>query len=151
MDATLVSAMAGVLGSLVGGSATVATAWVTQATLNRRELMIAEIRQREGLYGEFIRECSKLVMDSFSRTLDEPATLVSLYELLNRIRLSASDPVLAQAEEVKKRIVEQYFGANRSVEDLRALARSGGNDPLRSFGQACRSELKAMRRTSATS
>ena len=43
MDATLVSAMAGVLGSLVGGSATVATAWVTQATLNRRELMIAEL------------------------------------------------------------------------------------------------------------
>ena len=145
MDATIVSAMAGVFGSLVGGSATVATAWVTQNTLSRRELVGAEIRQREALYGEFIRECSKLVMDSFSRTLEEPEKLVAMYELLNRIRLSASDPVLAQAEAVKQRIVEQYFGPNRSVEDLHALARLRGNDPLWSFAQACRSELKAMR------
>ena len=33
MDVTIVSAMAGVFGSLVGGSATVATAWITQKTL----------------------------------------------------------------------------------------------------------------------
>ena len=39
MDATIVSAMAGVLGSLVGGSATVATAWITQRTLSKRELL----------------------------------------------------------------------------------------------------------------
>ena len=38
MDATIGSAMAGVFGSLVGGSATVATAWITQKTLSRREL-----------------------------------------------------------------------------------------------------------------
>ena len=145
MPATMMTAMAGVLGSLVGGSASVATAWVTQRTRSRREIMGAEIRQREALYGEFIRECSKLVMDSFSRTLDEPEKLVSMYELLNRIRLSASDPVLAQAESVKQRIVEQYFGPNRSVEDLHALARLRGNDPLWSFGEACRAELKAMR------
>ena len=62
MDATIVSAMAGVFGSLVGGSATVATAWITQKTLSKRELIGAEIRRRETLYGEFIRECSRLVM-----------------------------------------------------------------------------------------
>jgi hypothetical protein len=39
MDATLVSAMAGVFGSLVGGSASVATAWITQKTMNKRELL----------------------------------------------------------------------------------------------------------------
>ena len=42
-----VSAIAGVFGSLVGGSATVATAWITQKTLNKRELIGAEIRARE--------------------------------------------------------------------------------------------------------
>jgi len=65
MDAAIVSAMAAVFGSLVGGSATVATAWVTQKTLSKRELIGADIRHREMLYGGFIRECSKLVMDSF--------------------------------------------------------------------------------------
>jgi hypothetical protein len=88
MDPAIVSAMAAVLGSLVGGSATVATAWVTQRTLSKRELLGAEIRKREMLYGEFISASSKLVMDSFERTLDKPEKLLCVYELLNRIRLS---------------------------------------------------------------
>jgi hypothetical protein len=54
MDTTILSGMAGVLGSLVGGSATVATAWITQRTLNRRELLAGETSKRESLYGEFI-------------------------------------------------------------------------------------------------
>jgi len=35
--------MAGVLGSLVGGSASVATTWMAQRTLNRRELVREEM------------------------------------------------------------------------------------------------------------
>ena len=123
MDATIVSAMAAVFGSLVGGSATVATAWVTQKTLSKRELIGAEIRRRETLYGEFIREGSRLVMDSFVRTLDKPEMLLSLYELLNRIRLSASDAVLAEADHVLRQITEQYFSTNLSVEEMRELVR----------------------------
>ena len=147
MDATIVSAMAGVFGSLVGGSATVATAWITQKTLSKRELLGAEIRHRETLYGEFIREGSRLVMDSFVRTLDKPEMLLSLYELLNRIRLSASDAVLAEADHVLRQITEQYFSTNLSVEEMRALVWSGSADPLKSFGEACRVELKSMRAT----
>jgi hypothetical protein len=147
MDATIVTAMAGVGGSLVGGSATVATAWITQRTLNKRELIGAQIRQREALYGEFIRECSRLVMDSFVHTLDKPETVLPMYELLNRIRLSASDAVLAEAEHVLRQITEQYFSANLTLEEMRALVRSGSADPLKSFGEACRVELKSMRAT----
>ena len=77
MDATIVSAMAAVLGSLVGGSATVATTWITQRTLSKRELLGMEIRTRQTLYGEFIRECSKLVIDSFTHTLDKPENVVA--------------------------------------------------------------------------
>ena len=145
MDVTIVSAMAGVFGSLVGGSATVATAWITQKTLSKRELIGAEIRRRETLYGEFIRECSRLVMDSFVHTLDKPETVLPVYELINRIRLSASDAVLAQAEDLMRHITEQYFSTNLSVDDMRALVRAGSADPLKSFGEACRIELQSMR------
>ena len=147
MDSTIVTAMAAVLGSLVGGSATVATAWITQRTLSKRELMRAEIRTRETLYGEFICACSKLVIDSFERTLDKPETLLPAYELLNRIRLCASAAVLAEGERVLQRITEQYFSPNLSDEQLRALVRSGAADadPLKSFGEACRIELKSIR------
>ena len=82
MDPAIVSAMAAVFGSLVGGSATVVTAWVTQRTLSKRELLGAEIRTRQTLYGEFIRECSKLVVDSSTHTLDKPETLLPVYEVL---------------------------------------------------------------------
>jgi hypothetical protein len=147
MDPAIVSAMAAVFGSFVGGSATFATAWITQRTRSKRELIAAEIHARETLYGEFIRACSKLVVDSFERTLDKPETLLPAYELLNRIRLCASDAVLAEAEQVLQRITEQYFAPNLSVEEIRALVRSGGADadPLKSFGEACRIELKSIR------
>jgi hypothetical protein len=49
---------------LLVGSATFATAWITQRTSSKRELIRAEINSRETLYGEFIRACSKLVVDS---------------------------------------------------------------------------------------
>jgi hypothetical protein len=145
MDATIVSAMAAVMGSLVGGCATAATAWVTQSTLGKHELIGAEIRYREALYGDFIRESSKQVLASLERTLDKPETLLPVYELINRIRVSASDAVLAEAEHVLQRIMEQYFEPNLSVEEVRALARSANGDPLKSFGEACRAELKSMR------
>jgi hypothetical protein len=141
MDTALVSALAAVLGSLVGGSATVATAWVTQRTHNRYERMDAELRLRESLYTEFIRESSKLVVDSFAHELESPETLVTVYELINRIRLSASDTVLAEAEEALRQITEQYFSPNLSIEDFRELVRLGTADPIKRFGEACRREL----------
>lgn len=144
MDATLVGAMAGVLGSLVGGSATVATAWLTQRTQGKRELTRAEIRKHEALYGEFINECSRLLMDALTHQLESPEKLLPVYALVNRIRLCASDAVLAEAENVTRRITDQYFSPNVSTEEIRALARAQGADPLKSFGEACRAELESM-------
>ena len=71
--------------------------------------------------------------------------LLSVYELINRIRLSASDAVLAEAEHVLQRIMEQYFAPNLSLEEVRALATSASSDPLKAFGEACRAELNSMR------
>ena len=145
MDAPLFSLAAGLLGSVIGGSATIGTSWVAQKTLNKRELVRDEIRKRETLYGEFIAECAKLLVDAFTHTLDKPDTLLPLYALINRLRLSASQPVLAEAEQLLARITEQYFSRPLTLEEMRALTRSRDADPLKSFGEACRVELKSMR------
>jgi hypothetical protein len=145
MDTTLVSLGFGLIGSLIGGSATVGTAWVAQKTLSRRELVRDEIRKREALYGEFIAECTKLIMDAFLHTLENPETLLPVYALINRIRLSASPAVLAEVERLVARITDQYFSSNLTVDELRQLARSDGADPLRTFGEVCRAELESMR------
>src|SRR5690349_15166431 len=130
---------------VIGGSATVATAWVTQKTLNRRELIRVEVGKRESLYGEFIAECSRLLVDALTHTLEKPDTLLSGYALLNRIRLCASPVVLAEAERLLRRITDQYFSQNLSLEHVRQIVRSDDADPLHAFGEACRAELLAMR------
>jgi hypothetical protein len=144
MDTTIVTALAGIVGSLCGGSASVATAWVTHKTRARRDVLRAEFNKREALYGEFINECSKRVMDSLERNLDKPERLLSIYALLNRIRLCASDAVLTQAIGLVKLIMEQYFAPNVSVEEFHERVHNEGIDPLKAFSEACRRELMSM-------
>ncbi len=146
MDVAWVGAMAGVLGSLVGGSASIATAWLTQRSQNVRELVRDEMHKREALYGEFVGECAKLLMDAFTHTLEKPETLLRAYALINRIRLCASPAVLNEAERLMVRITDQYFSSNLTVEELRRVARSTEADPMRPFGEACRAELGSMRK-----
>lgn len=145
MDTNVLTAMSGVLGSLVGGSATVATTWITQRTVNRRELIQGDITKREMLYGEFIAECAKLTVDAFTHQLDKPETLIPLYALINRIRLRASQPVLTEAEHLLRYITERYFARNLTVDEMRQLATSANADPIKAFGEACRTELKSIR------
>jgi hypothetical protein len=144
MDTTIVTALAGILGSLTGGSASVATAWVAQKARNKRVALRAELSRRETLYGEFINECSKRVMDSLERNLDKPETLLSIYALLNRIRLCASDTVLTHAVDLVKFIMEQYFEPNVSIEEFHERVQNAGIDPLKAFSEACRRELMLL-------
>ena len=146
MDLSSIGALSGVLGALVGGSASIATAWMTQRSQSHRELVRDEVHKREALYGEFVGECAKLLMDAFTHGLERPETLLPAYALVNRIRLCASPVVLAEAERLMVRVTEQYFSSNLSVEDLRGLARSTEADPIRPFGEACRAEISAMRK-----
>ena len=134
----------------MGVSATVAIAWINQKTLNQRELLREEIRTREALYGEFIGECARLLVDAFQHTLERPETLLPAYALLNRIRMCASHEVLAAADRLLGRITDQYVSSNLSAQELFQLARSAKTDPLKEFGEACRAELKGIRAALST-
>jgi len=144
MDTATISALSAVLGSLVGGTATAATTWMSQRALNRSKQIKDEMRRRESLYGEFISECAKLAVDALAHSLEKPETLLPAYALLNRVRLTASPPVLSMAEGLLARITDQYFAGNLTVDELRVLARSDKADPLKPFGDACRAELASM-------
>ena len=153
MDPAIVSALSAVLGSAVGGSATLATAWVTQKTQSRLKVVGAEIRKRETLYGEFIVECSRLLIDALDHTIDRPDKLLQIYALQNRIRLTSSDAVVTAADQTLRRILKQYFEENFTQESLRGALklevtndRVKDDDPLKPFSQACRNELRALQR-----
>ena len=146
LDPSLVSAFAALAGSLVGGSATIATAWVTQKTQSKEARIKSEIASREELYAGFIAECSRLVIDSLDHSLDDTAKLMQVYALRNRIRLVGSDRVDQSADETERNIVTQYLKPQLTREEFHQMALAQGNDPLRPFADACRDELKAMRR-----
>jgi hypothetical protein len=59
MNPNLITALAGVLGSLSGASAAIATTWISQKSQTIRERAKSKTRKRETLYREFhYRSCA---------------------------------------------------------------------------------------------
>jgi hypothetical protein len=132
MDSTSIAAVAAVVGSVVGAAATIGTTWITQRTQIARSKIETKLRDRETLYGEFITEASRLIVDALTHQLEQPATLVTLYGILGRIRLVATDPVLGAAETCCLQIVDLYARPNMTVDQIRATFENGQIAPLRS-------------------
>ena len=144
MDPAVLGALSAILGSAVGGSASIATAWLTQRTQGRRATVEAEVRKRERLYADFISEGSKLLIEALDHGLDGPQKLLRLYSLVNRIRLVCSDEVRGAADNAATRIIERYFAPNLSPEEMRQLVLTRADDPLKDFSEACRIELRTL-------
>jgi hypothetical protein len=145
MDASIITAVAALTGSLVGGLTTFATSWFTHRYQATRERTAKEIAKRETLYGDFINEATRVGIDAIQRDIDSLSELTQLLALINRIRLTSSDEVLATAEAVLIEIGELYIGGNKTPREVFEEARKQGNptpDPLRAFSEACRRELQ---------
>jgi hypothetical protein len=142
MDANLITGLAGVLGSISGASAAIATTWISQKSQTVRERAKWETRKRETLYGDFITEASHLIADAIDHSLDKPETLVKLYANLGRIRLVSSDAVLVAAEECCDRIVDLYGQPNMTIDEIFTTLRSKELEFFKRFSDACRVELR---------
>ena len=142
MDASSLSAMSALLGSVVGASASVATTWIGQKYSGRQERMREHVRQRELLYGEFIAEASRLQLDSFGHQLESAQAAVKIVAVVNRIRLVAGDTVIAAAERCVDEIIESYFAPDLTLAELHERQPWRKRDPLREFSEACRREMK---------
>ena len=94
------------------------------AKRTQRDLLNRQISQRETLYSDFINEASRIYAKSVTHGIENMDELVSLYALVSRIRLMATEPVfLYQLRKVfVKRIVEHYGEPNLTVEQLRSAA-----------------------------
>jgi len=144
MDSTLMTAIAAGLGSMTGASATIVTTFLTQRTQRLRANAEWQLRVRESLYGEFVKEASRLWVDALVHSLDQPEQLVALYGILSRIRLVAGTDVLTKAEVCCRRILEVYRQPNLTSDQIRAAFEADKLDPLKEFSAACRTELLAM-------
>jgi hypothetical protein len=144
MNYAVISALAAFGGSSGGALARVLSSYVQQRSVAQREFSNRQIAERETLYSDFIQEASRLYGISIAHALEDLNGLVSLYALVSRIRLFASEPVVQAAELFVKRIVQHYGEPNLTVEEIRAAALSARADPLAVFSLACRKELRGI-------
>ena len=79
---------------------------MTQRTVNRRELLQTEIRKREALYADFIAECGKFIVDSYTHTLDKPETVLSLADRVIVLKRGAVVREFANEQISKDRLLE---------------------------------------------
>ncbi|WNL46466.1 hypothetical protein RKE25_02185 [Dyella sp. BiH032] len=142
MDASYISAFAGLTGAAIGGLTSFATSWLTQQYQLTDKNRQAEWSKREQLFSAFIVEASKRYGDALSHEKDDVGDLVRLYALVGRIRLVASREVVTEAEKAMNLVIQAYLAPNRSLHELKELVDQGGVQFLMAFGEACRVELE---------
>ena len=144
MDAAIITALAAVSGSIVGGLASFATTYFTQRNQAHRDFLSRDVAHREELYAQFIKEATNLYVDSLDKPLTNPTALIGVFSLVGRIRLTAGDKVLLAAETVMDTIVDSYNRPPIKFEEVYKVWRKEHIDPLKEFTEACREELKRM-------
>ena len=149
MDTAWISAFSAVMGSLVGAFTSFVTTYANQRAQYKRDFLSRQFSQRETLYAEFINEAARLTIDSLEHQMENPSSLVTIYALANRIRLSSSEEVVQAATSAIETIVEAYRRPTLTAEQIRQGAYLELKDPVKEFGEACRNELKRLYRAAS--
>ena len=145
MDANYFSALAGLAGAAIGGMTSFGSSWLNQRAQLRVQMLAAARKQRETLYVDFIKEGSRLYADALSHERDEITDLVNLYAIVAHLRMVSSAKIVDAAEAIVDAVIEAYRSPNRTLSEMRELAETGGLEPFREFGRACREELSRYR------
>jgi hypothetical protein len=144
MNSAYITAFAALAGSLIGGFTTFAAAWVTQRQQANLQWLLQEKTRRQELYQQFIEEASKSYVDALIHDQTALAPLVSLYALVNRMRIVSAPRIAERADKFVRMIVDTYTLPNKTLPELRAMMESGALDPLRDFSEMCRDELSEL-------
>ncbi|MGY4629977.1 hypothetical protein [Bradyrhizobium sp. USDA 4486] len=139
MTTMYIPALAAFGGSAFGAISTIMSAWFSRRRRLRDRDHARSFEKRERLYKNFIEEASRLYADALVSDRAEIPQLVGLYTLVGRMRILSSDDVVHAAERTSRLIIETYVSPNRAFVDLPNFIDE--MDPLRDFGEACRSEL----------
>ncbi len=145
MEASLVTALAALIGAAIGGFASVIASWLTQRAKLRAQWTAQDIVQRQDLYKEFIEAASKCYVHALQHDEADIPALVELYAKLGRMRVVSSRKVLKSAEQIEQKIVDTYLAPNKTFLDLREMINSGSVNLLREFSEACRAEFGSLR------
>ena len=144
MDASVISALAALTGTAVGGLTSVAANWLNQRRQIRAQWQLHERNRRQILYRDFIEEASKCYIDALQHDEADIYSLVGLYAKLSRMRVLSSKTVVHCAEEIARKILDAYLEPDKSFVEMRDMAVNGSIDLLQEFSLACRREFEDL-------
>jgi hypothetical protein len=145
MEASIISALAALTGTAVGGLTSVAANWLNHRGQIRAQWLHHERNRRQILYRDFIEEASKCYIDALQHDEADISGLVGLYAKLSRMRVLSSKQVVHRAEAIARKILDTYLEPDKSFVELRDMAINGSIDLLHEFSIACREEFEQMR------
>src|SRR6478735_3429400 len=148
MDASVISALAALLGAGIGGLTSVLASWLNQHTQARAQWLAQDKTRRQELYKDFIEEASRSHVDSLQNDKPDLPALIGLYAKVSRMRISrmrimSSPNVVDSADQIVRAIVDTYLAPNKTFPELRDMLNDGSIDLLRNFSDACRAEFEA--------
>jgi hypothetical protein len=144
MDASVISALAALAGTAVGGMTNVVANLLTHRIQVRAQSFQHEKNRRQILYRDFIEEASKCYIDALQHDEANVPGLVGLYAKLSRMRVLSSKPVVDAADSITRKILDAYLEPDKSFIELRDMTKNGTIDLLREFSAACREEFEEI-------
>ena len=145
MDASIISALAALLGATIGGLTSVLASWLAHRTQAHAQWLAQETIRRQELYKEFIEEAAKCYADALQHEKPEIPSWIELYAKIGRMRVVSSPQVVASAEQVGQKIIDTYLEPNKTFPELREMVDTKAIDILGGFSQACRKEFHLLR------
>jgi hypothetical protein len=145
MDPNVVSALAALIGAIIGGCTSVMASWVAQRSQARAQWHRQEHLQLEQLYREFIENAVECYADALQHDQPDMPSFVRLYGKIDLMQLLSTQPVVTAAEDIRSRILETYLDTNKGFEEITEMVRSGSINLLSKFSNACRKELEDLR------
>jgi hypothetical protein len=147
MDTSIVTALAALMGSLIGGFTSFGSTWLTQRHASRSKWLRNEIAGRESLYSDFIEEAAQRLADAVEHNISNPTQIVHFLALYNRIRFVGSDEVSDAAQKLMDVTIMLYRAPNVTLHDILQSDQTRDEaGALTMFSGACRLELQNLKR-----
>ena len=121
MDASVISALAALLGAGIGGLTSVLASWLNQHTQARAQWLAQDKTRRQELYKEFIEEASRSHINSLQNDKPDLPALIGLYAKISRMRIMSSPNVVDSADQIVRAIVDTYLAPNKTFPELRDM------------------------------
>jgi hypothetical protein len=145
MDSSMVTALAALAGATIGGLTSLLASWLSQHSQAKTQRLAQDQLRRQEIYKQFIREAAKLYIHALQSDEADVFALMELYAEVSSMRVLSSPSVVDRADEIVKKITNEYMEPNKTLTELHEMANSGLIDPLRNFSEACRAESEHLK------